>query len=113
MRPPGPASALAYTSAALYRWPIGWYLRADVRPAYSEITWVWAAYYLAKAAVQLLLLQQGQLAALTTARVALGWPGLLALLALTYAYVRRRLDSLGGPDVDTYRAELTARPARS
>ncbi len=97
--------ALAYTSAAIYRWPMGWYLHPRVRPAYSEVTWLWAAYYLAKGGVQLLLVRQGELAALTTARLVLGWPGLVGLLAVTYAYVSWRLQSLGGPDVQEYRAQ--------
>lgn len=93
---------IAYTSAAIYRWPLAWYLHPKVRPAYSEITWVWAGYYLLKGLVQLALVRRGDLAALATARVILGWPGLIGLLALTYAYVRRRLERLGGPQVSAY-----------
>ena len=85
-----------------------WYLHPQVRPAYSEITWVWAVYYLAKGSVQLLLVQQGELAALTTARLALGWPGLAALLALTYAYVRGDWQRSAAP-TSAYRAALDAR----
>jgi hypothetical protein len=33
----------------------------------------------------------------------LGCPGLVVLLAITYAYVARRLAHLGGPDVEAYR----------
>lgn len=94
---------VAYTSAAIYRWPMQWYLHPRVRPAYSEITWLWAAYYLLKGGIQLALVQRGNLAALTTARVVLGWPGLAGLLFATYAYVRWRLERLDGPDVDTFR----------
>ncbi|MGI9017120.1 MAG: DUF3159 domain-containing protein [Euzebya sp.] len=96
--------AVAFTSALLYRWPFGWYFHPRVRPAYSEITWLWAVYYLAKGGTQLLLVNAGDLTLLTTVRLVLGWPGLVVLLAITYAYVRWRLERLGGPDVDTYRA---------
>lgn len=100
--------AVAYTSAALYRWPIGWYLHDRVRPAYAEITLLWAVYYLAKGLLQLSLSRAGELAALATVRLALGWPGLIALVAVTYAYVRWRLDRLGGPDVETWKAASAA-----
>lgn len=100
--------AVAYTSALLYRWPLEWYWHRNVRPAYSEITWVWAVYYLAKGGVQLALVNAGDLGLLTTARLVLGWPGLVALLAVTYAYVRRRLQALGGPDVQEFRAQQQA-----
>jgi hypothetical protein len=103
--------ALAYTSAVLTRWPLAWYWHPRVRPAYSEVTWLWAAYYLAKGGWQAALVADGDLAALATVRIALGWPGLALLLALTYAYVRRRLDSLDGPDVDAWRAGAERAPA--
>lgn len=100
--------AVAYTSAAIYRWPMAWYLHPRVRPAYSEVTLLWAAYYLAKGLWQLVLVQEGSLAALTTVRIVLGWPGLAALVAITYFYVEWRLARLGGPDVEAFMAEESA-----
>lgn len=94
--------ALAYTSAAIYRWPLGWYWHPRVRPAYSEITWLWATYYLGKGTWQYALVREGELALLATVRVVTGWPTLLVLLAVTYAYTRWRLARLGGPDVQAY-----------
>lgn len=95
---------IAYTSAALYRWPLGWYLHDRVRPAYSEITWVWALFYCAKGLVQIVLVQREALAALTAVRLVSGWPAFAALIAVTYAYVTWRLRRLGGPTVAEWQA---------
>ena len=100
--------ALAYTSAAIYRWPLDWYWHPRVRPAYSEMTWVWAAYYAAKAGVQWALVEREALGALAAVRIATGWPALAVLLVATYAYIRWRLERLGGPSVDELRNEREA-----
>jgi hypothetical protein len=94
---------IALTSAAIYRWPLPWYWHPRVRPAYSEITWVWAALYLAKAAIQAVLVEQRAVGVLAVVRIATGWPAFALLLVCTYAYVRWRLDRLGAPEVDEFR----------
>lgn len=94
---------VALISAAIYRWPIDWYWHPQVRPAYSEITWAWAALYLGKAALQAFLVVREEVAWLAVARVVTGWPAFALLLLATYAYVNRRLAALGGPSVDEWR----------
>ncbi len=94
---------IALTSAAIYRWPLAWYRHPRVRPAYSEITWAWAALYLGKAGVQWVLVQRQEVGWLTVARIVTGWPAFAALLLVTYAYLTWRLERLGGPSVDEYR----------
>lgn len=96
---------VAVLSAAIYRWPLDWYWHPKVRPAYSEITLVWAALYLGKAALQLMLVQREAVGWLATARIATGWPAFAALVLVTYAYVSRRLAHLDGPSVDEWRAQ--------
>ncbi len=96
--------AIALTSAVIYRWPLDWYWHPRVRPAYSEITWAWAVVYLAKAAVQWVLVQRQEVGWLTVARIATGWPTFAALLVATYAYVTWRLARLHGPSVEEFRA---------
>lgn len=96
--------AVAYTSAALVRWPLEWYWHPRVRPAYSEVTVVWALYYLGKGGWQAMLLRGGDLAGLTTVRLLTGWPGLAALIAATWAYVTWRLRTLDAPDVEAFRS---------
>ncbi len=106
---------IALTSAAIYRWPLAWYWHPRVRPAYSEITWAWAALYFAKAAVQWVLVQRSELGWLAFARVVTGWPAFALLLLATYAYVGRRLPRLGAPSVEEFRADCggAAAPARA
>ncbi|CAN5865389.1 DUF3159 domain-containing protein [soil metagenome] len=94
---------IALTSAAIYRWPLAWYWHPRVRPAYSEITWAWAALYLAKAAVQAVLVEQRAVGVLAVVRIATGWPAFALLLVGTYAYVTWRLDRLGAPEVAEFR----------
>lgn len=96
---------IAFTSAALYRWPLDWYWHPKVRPAYSEITWAWAALYLGKAGIQLALVRADEVGWLTVARLVTGWPAFAGLLVLSYAYVNRRLAALGGPSVEEFRGE--------
>ena len=96
--------AVAWTSATLVRWPLEWYWHPRVRPAYSEVTIVWGLYYLGKGGWQALLLRDGDLAALATVRLVTGWPGLLALVAATWAYITWRLGTLDAPDVEAFRS---------
>lgn len=94
---------LALTGAALYRWPLAWYWHPRVRPAYSEATWVWAAFYAGRGWVQAELAARGELGLLTAARLGLGWPAFAVLVVGTYAYINWRLRVLGGPDVEEFR----------
>jgi len=96
---------IAFTSAALYRWPLDWYWHPKVRPAYSEITWAWAALYLGKAGIQLALVRADEVGWLTVARLVTGWPAFAGMLVLSYAYVNRRLAALGGPSIEEFRGE--------
>lgn len=96
---------VAVTSAALYRYEPEWYWHPRVRPAYSEITWLWAVYYLGKGALQAALAARDAVGLLTAVRLGLGWPGFAVLLLATYAYVTWRLKRLAGPTIEEWRAE--------
>lgn len=95
---------IALTSAALSGWPLSWYWHPRVRPAYSEITWAWAALYAGKAVLQAQLARAGELGWLAFARVSTGWPAFALLLLATYTYVTWRLGRLDGPPVEEFRA---------
>jgi hypothetical protein len=81
------------------RWPLEWYWRDDVRPAYTEVTWLWGANFAAKSYVSYLLYQNGETGWLGVSKVAFGWPTILPLLIVTYLYGNWRLHNLGGPNV--------------
>ena len=72
-----------------------------MRPAYAEVTWFWAAFSLARVWLSWALLQgepSGWVVLVT------GWPLTVLLLILTYVYGLWRLQRLGGPSVDEFRA---------
>ncbi len=91
---------LAAWSSWLYRrWPLDWYWRPDVRPAYTTVTWVWIAFFATRAAVQGVLFAQERPELLAAAKVITSWPLIIPLLIATYVYGNRKLHKLGGPNV--------------
>ena len=36
---------VAWSSVIARRWPLGWYWHPRVRPAYAEVTWLWAIFF--------------------------------------------------------------------
>ena len=99
---------VAWTSMLVRRWPVEWYWHARVRPAYTEVTWIWLAFFAGRAALQWNLAAQGDVTALAGARLIGGWPALIVLLVATYVYGTTRLARLGGPSVDEFRAGTVA-----
>ena len=51
-----------------------------------------------------MLIARGEVGWLTVARILTGWPAFAALLVATYAYVSWRLNRLGAPTVEEWRA---------
>ena len=94
---------VAWTSMLMRRWPAGWYWHPRVRPAYTEITWLWLAFFAGRAALQWNLASRGELEALAGVRLIGGWPALIVLLVVTYIYGVARLQRLGGPSVEEFR----------
>jgi hypothetical protein len=99
---------IAFTSAAIYRWPLAWYWHPRVRPAYSEVTWAWAALFAGRAWLRYVLIGRGEVEWLAVVSIVTGWPAFAALLVATYAYANWRLARLGGPDVETFEREAPA-----
>lgn len=93
---------VAWTSALARRWPCAWYWHPRVRPAYTEVTWFWTIFFLARVLLQLNLFQAQAAARLAGVNVLLGWPATLLLLIVSYVYGTWRLKNLGGPSVDEF-----------
>lgn len=93
----------AWLSHLTRGWPLDWFWRDDVKPAYQEVTWVWALLIGMRLAIQVLLFQRGDAAALGWANVLLGWPVTIAVLVLSYIYGIWRLRQLAGPGVHEFR----------
>lgn len=92
----------AWMSWVFRRWPQAWYWRNDVRPAYTETTWLWAVYFTGRAAGQWYLYNEGRTALLATFKVVTSWPILVFILVGTYVYGNWRLHQLGGPSVEEF-----------
>ncbi|EXJ23895.1 putative CONSERVED INTEGRAL MEMBRANE ALANINE AND LEUCINE RICH PROTEIN [Alkalibacterium sp. AK22] len=83
-------------------WPIEWYLRDDIRPAYRHVTILWAAYFLMRLAVQIPLFIAGAFDLYFIFNNILGWPMNIILLITTYVMGIRGLKKLSGPSVEEF-----------
>jgi hypothetical protein len=118
---PGIVSALAYavgtlvtilikrplsgwTSWAYRRWPLAWYWRDDVRPAYSYVSWFWFGYFAVRGGVAAWLFYVEQPEVLAIWKSATSWPAILPLFYVTYRVGMTRRDRLGGPSVEEFLA---------
>jgi hypothetical protein len=99
-----PVAALA--SWITRSWPLDWYWHPKIRPAYTQATWMWAAFFGTRTILQWGLYTRGRTETLATVRVVGGWPALLALLVATYVLGRRKLVRLAGPSVEEFRRGL-------
>jgi len=87
-------------------WPLDWFWRIDVKPAYREVTLFWAVFFALRLSLQVMLLRSGDALRLAWANTLLGWPVTVAVLVISYLYGIWRLHNLGGPGVDEYRKNL-------
>jgi len=94
---------VAWTSFLARRWPLEWYWHEKVRPAYSEVTVFWTAFFAVRLAWHVLLYQEGNLNQLALVNALTSWPALLVLLVFSYLYGTWRLSRLGGPSVEEFR----------
>ena len=94
----------AFTSWFLHRWPLEWYWRDDVRPAYAEVAWFWVAYWALRSGIQAILYADGRTELLAAVRVISGLPIGVPLLIGSYLYGTWRLGRLGGPSVEEHQS---------
>ena len=94
---------VAWTSHLARRWPLEWYWHPQVRPAYSEVTFVWTLFFGLSFFWQVALFQGRNLDQLTLVNTLTGWPSTILLLVLSYLYGTWRLARLGGPSVAEFR----------
>lgn len=92
----------AWASHLTRGWPLDWFARADVRPAYVEVTWLWFILLAARLAAQWGLYRSADPVRLAWANALLGWPVTIAVLITSYVYGIWRLRRLGGPGVDEF-----------
>lgn len=95
---------VAWTSYLTRRWPLEWYWHPRVRPAYNEVTVVWAIFFGLRTLLQFDLFQREAAGALGLVQMITGWPALIILLVLSYLYGLWRLQNLQGPSVEEFKA---------
>ncbi len=85
-----------------HEWPMDWYLRHDIRPAYTEVTYIWSIVLIIRFFLQLRLYFDSSLAALAVLNTLLSTPVTLFVLIVSYVYGIKRLKQLAGPSVEEY-----------
>lgn len=98
----------AWASHLTRGWPLAWFWRKDILPAYREVTIAWAVFFLSRLTLQLTLFFRGQIGTLAWMESLLGWPITLLVLVGSYVYGIWRLRHLGGPGVDEFIAGTKA-----
>ncbi|MFN2184658.1 MAG: DUF3159 domain-containing protein [Anaerolineae bacterium] len=96
---------VALTSHVARRWPLNWYWHPRVRPAYSEVTWMWVVFFGLRLLLQLNLFQEQAANLLGVVQFLTGWPATIVLLIASYLYGTWRLRKLGGPSVEEFKAD--------
>jgi hypothetical protein len=95
---------VAFTSFVARRWPLNWYWHPRVRPAYSEVTWMWVVFFGLRLLLQFNLFQEAEASLLGIVQFLTGWPATIILLIASYLYGTWRLRNLGGPSVEEFRS---------
>lgn len=96
---------LAALSSHLTRsWPLDWYWHPLIRPAYAEVTLIWALGFGIRLVLELIFFLQGAVNALGLIRTVMGWPYTILILLLSYLYGLWRLGILAGPSVDEFKS---------
>jgi len=95
----------AYASHITRGWPLAWFWRKDVLPAYREVTWFWLFYFVMRTVVETILFLGGLIDELVWFNTFIGFPLLIAVLTLSYVYGIWRLRKLNGPGVEEFIAK--------
>jgi hypothetical protein len=95
---------VAFSSYLVRRWPLEWYWHPRVRPAYSDVTWIWVVFFGLRLLLQFNLFQDAEASLLGIVQLLTGWPATILLLIVSYLYGTWRLGNLGGPSVEEFKA---------
>ena len=93
----------AWASHLSRGWPLEWFWRKDVKPAYREVTIFWAIYFALRLSIQVNLFFSEAVLNLAWVNILLGWPTIIVVLTISYIYGVWRLSNLGGPGVDEFK----------
>ena len=92
----------AWASHLTRGWPLEWFWRDDIKPAYREVTIFWVIFLLMRLTIQIYIYRLGE-SNLTWSNILLGWPFTITILLISYIYGIWRLKKLGGPGVEEFK----------
>lgn len=92
----------AWASHLTRGWPLEWFWRDDIKPAYREVTISWIIFLVMRLTIQIYIYRLGE-SNLTWANILLGWPFTITILLISYIYGIWRLKKLGGPGVEEFK----------
>ena len=98
----------AYLSHLSRGWPLKWFWRKDIKPAYREVTFAWGLLFSARLFLLYGAYSDENLSALLWISTFLGTPSTIIVLLLTYIYGTIRLKNLAGPGVEEFIEGKTA-----
>lgn len=92
----------AYASHFTRGWPLSWFWRKDVLPAYMEVTILWSLYFLLRTTIEISFYANNDVQNFVWFNTLIGFPLLIGILTVSYLYGIWRLRKLKGPGVDEY-----------
>ena len=92
----------AYASHFTRGWPLSWFWRKDVLPAYMEVTILWSLYFLLRTTIEISFYVNNDVQNFVWFNTLIGFPLLIGILTVSYLYGIWRLRKLKGPGVDEY-----------
>ena len=88
----------AYASHLTRAWPLEWYWRLDIKPAYLEVSIIWFIFFTFKSIIQIVNLFGSNINS-SFINLLLGFPFTLIVMSISYIYGIFRLKQLKGPSV--------------
>jgi hypothetical protein len=82
--------------------PIGWYRRKDVYPAYKEVSYIWTALLVVRFTILLYVFVKGSTNDYFVVNAILGLPVTIIVLSISYVYGMIKLSRLKGPSVEEF-----------
>ncbi|PKM58280.1 MAG: hypothetical protein CVU98_01700 [Firmicutes bacterium HGW-Firmicutes-3] len=92
----------AWASHLSRGWSLDWFWRTDVKPAYTNVTWIWSLFILVRVLILLMLFVSDQPTQLFIWNTILGWPLTIGILLTSYIYGIWKLKRLGGPGIEEF-----------
>ena len=99
--------AVAWASHWSRRFPKEWYWHPRIRPAYTETTVMWGAFFVVRAGFLGRAVVNEDVVEAATIRILGGWPAIIGLIVVTQIYGRWRLRRLAGPSVREFETGVT------